>query len=47
MLTTPDGRTQLLAVAVVVGVAAIAGVLWTRTDSFRINAAKAAERNIR
>ena len=47
MLTTPDGRTQLLAVAVVVGIAVIAGVLWTRTDSFRTRAAQAEERNIR
>ena len=47
MLTTPDGRTQLIAVAVVVGIAVIAGVLWTRTESFKTNAAKAAERNIR
>ncbi|MBL7285630.1 amino acid permease [Corynebacterium godavarianum] len=47
MLTTPEGRMQLLAVAVVVGVAAIAGVLWTNTDSFRATAAKAVERNNR
>ena len=47
MLTTPEGRMQLLAVAVVVGVAAVAGVLWTNTDSFRAAAAKAVERNNR
>ena len=34
MLTTAEGRFQMLAVAVVVGVIALAGVLWTRTDAF-------------
>ena len=31
MLADPDGRFQMFAVAVVVGVVSLAGVLWTRT----------------
>ena len=34
MLTTPEGRFQMLAVTVVVGVITFAGVLWTNTSSF-------------
>lgn len=34
MLTTPEGRFQMLAVTVVVGVITLAGVLWTNTSSF-------------
>lgn len=47
MLTNPDGRFQMFAVAVVVGIISIAGVLWTRTDTFQQRAKDAAERNIR
>lgn len=34
MLTNPDGRFQVLAVAVVVGVIALCGAAWTRTETF-------------
>ncbi|WP_288832251.1 amino acid permease [uncultured Corynebacterium sp.] len=47
MATTPDGRFQILAVAVVVGVITAAGVIYTSTPTFRRNAAEATERNIR
>ncbi|WP_301924701.1 amino acid permease [Corynebacterium glaucum] len=39
MLTNPDGRFQVMAVAIVVGVIAAAGAIWTRTDTFARNAA--------
>ena len=32
MFTTPDGRFQVLAVTVVVGVIALASLLWTRKE---------------
>ena len=35
MLGNPDGRFQMFAVAVVVGVITIAGVIWTNTASFK------------
>lgn len=47
MATTPDGRFQILAVAVVVGVITLVGVIYTSTATFRRNAAAAAERNVR
>lgn len=37
MLTNPDGRFQVLAVAVVVGVIALCGAAWTRTETFKSN----------
>ncbi|WP_066527674.1 amino acid permease [Corynebacterium bouchesdurhonense] len=37
MLTNPDGRFQVLAVAVVVGVIALCGAAWTRTETFQSN----------
>lgn len=39
MLTNPDGRFQVLAVVVVVGVIAICGAAWTKTDRFKQTAA--------
>ncbi|WJY67761.1 amino acid permease [Corynebacterium auris] len=47
MATTPDGRFQILAVAVVVGVITLVGAIYTSTSTFRRNAAAAAERNVR
>ena len=35
MLGNPDGRFQMFAVAVVVGVITIAGVIWTNTSNFK------------
>ncbi|QPK83964.1 amino acid permease [Corynebacterium qintianiae] len=44
MLTTPEGRFQMLAVAVVVGVITLAGIVWTSTDAFKQRAAVTPER---
>ncbi|OEY11895.1 amino acid transporter [Corynebacterium sp. BCW_4722] len=35
MLTNPDGRFQMFAVAIVVGVITILGLIWTNTDNFK------------
>ena len=37
MLGNPDGRFQMFAVAVVVGVITLAGVAWTNSASFKAN----------
>ncbi|MEX3505401.1 amino acid permease [Corynebacterium sp. LK2510] len=47
MATTPDGRFQIFAVAVVVGVVTLAGVLYTNTPAYKRDTAAAAERNAR
>lgn len=44
MLTNPDGRFQVFAVLVVVGVIALAGVAWTNSPTFRSTQPETAER---
>ena len=44
MLTTAEGRFQMFAVVVVVGVVTIAGLVWTHTDTFKQRTALHTER---